>query len=317
MHHTHHRIPLLITGIVSCTLIVGAFFIASDWRASYAASSTATKAPPQQKVTPPPKKPPAYTQKKSAPKRAVRPAPKQSKKLPPKSKKMAPIEMPLSAIGVITGTNDVRVKNNRSQLVENKFLTAAAHARIKDMFEKQYFEHESPTGVKPAEVAEKSGYDYLQFGENIAMGEFSNDQALMDAWLNSPPHRENIMKPVFSEIGVAVERGTLFGKQVWLAVQLFGKPTAACTAPDADLKKQIDRGNIDYDAMEEKLTALRAELDTTQPKTNDEIDAYNQKVADHNQLIDDLKAFLEKINKIRLEYNTQVDAYNVCLEAPA
>lgn len=312
-----HRIPLLITGLVSCSFIVGAFFVGTDWHTSFAASSTATKAPAQQKVASPSKTPPAYSQKKVTPKRAARPAPKPTKKLPPKAKKTSPAESLLTSIGVITGTNDARVKNGRGTLVENKFLTVAAHARIKDMFEKQYFEHQSPSGVKPADVAEKAGYEYLQFGENIAMGNFGNDQALVDAWLNSPPHRENIMKAQFSEIGVAVERGKLFGKDVWLAVQLFGKPASACPSPDADLKTQIDRGNTDIDTAQEKLTALRAELDTAKPQTNEEIDAYNQKVADHNQLIDDLKARFEKINKLRLEYNTQVDTYNICLEAPA
>jgi hypothetical protein len=47
-------------------------------------------------------------------------------------------------------------------------------------------------------------------GENLVWGteELSTPQALVTAWMNSPPHRENLLKPRFREIGIAAVAGT-------------------------------------------------------------------------------------------------------------
>jgi uncharacterized protein YkwD len=92
------------------------------------------------------------------------------------------------------------------------------------MFENQYFAHESPTGEKVSDLAKKFGYDFLLIGENLAMGNFSSDEDLVLAWMESPGHRENILNEKYQEIGVAVKKGIFEGKEVWIAVQHFGLP---------------------------------------------------------------------------------------------
>ena len=68
-----------------------------------------------------------------------------------------------------------------------------------------------------------AGYNYVYAGENLAK-DFGNTSRLMDAWMASPTHRENIVSSKYSEIGLAVVPGTLQGQETVLVVQFFGAP---------------------------------------------------------------------------------------------
>ncbi len=221
----------------------------------------------------------------------------------------------LSVTGIIAATHEARIQNGlRTQLTENPQLMVAAALRMKDMFDKQYFEHDSPTGVKPAEVVKQVGYDYIQFGENIAYGTFKSDKEMVDALMNSALHRENIMKPTFTEIGVAVSKGKLFGQDVWLGVQLFGKSVAACPIIDTALKTKIETDSVQFDAQYENATRLRLEVEAQNPKNNDLITSYNTIVDSYNQIISNLKKIQMRLVADQITYNAQVDAYNACLD---
>lgn len=229
-----------------------------------------------------------------------------------------PAPQQLSITGVITHTNRQREINGVPRMLrENSNLNAAAQARLGDMFQQQYFEHDSPQGVKPADVAGKFGYDYLQFAENIAYGPFRTDAELVQAWMDSPGHRANIVNPVFSEIGVAVGRGKLLGSDVWLGVQLFGKPAAACPAPSAELKQQIDQNNAQLAAQDADAKKLSAQIEALNPKTNAEIDEYNKQVKQYNNLLDAIQALYNAALEKHTQYNAQIDAYNVCIASPS
>jgi hypothetical protein len=79
---------------------------------------------------------------------------------------------------------------------------------------------EAPTLGARADVV---GYAYLYLGENIAYG-YSTAQAVMDAWMNSPGHRANILNPNFTQIGIAIAYapdGTPY------MTQFFGSPLAS------------------------------------------------------------------------------------------
>jgi hypothetical protein len=76
-----------------------------------------------------------------------------------------------------------------------------------------YFEHTSPSGITFIDRIAGTGYTHARswvVGENLVwgVGTYSSPQAMVTAWMNSPPHRENLLKPVFREIGVAAVRGT-------------------------------------------------------------------------------------------------------------
>ncbi len=79
----------------------------------------------------------------------------------------------LSAAGVLRATNAERIKNGHTTLTSSVLLTEAANAKLKDMFQKQYFGHNSPTGRTPSDWVVDVGYTYKLTGENLALGNFS------------------------------------------------------------------------------------------------------------------------------------------------
>ena len=90
------------------------------------------------------------------------------------------------------------------------------------MLEKQYFDHVSPTGEQASDLAENVGYHYKIIAENIGTGDFLNNQKIVDGWMQSPGHRENILSTEVREIGAAVLKGKMKGSVTYIAVQIFG-----------------------------------------------------------------------------------------------
>lgn len=220
----------------------------------------------------------------------------------------------LTVSGVIAETNANRELHGRPVLKENKLLSEAALAKVKDMFAGQYFEHISPDGRGPADLAKRAGYVYITVGENLALGNYKDDAALVDAWMNSPGHRANIIHDRFTEIGVAVLKNTFEGKTTWLAVQEFGRPASDCPRVDDFLKQQIDSGKLEVDRLEQQVLSAKQQLESSpDPASREELDAYNQKVADYNNLV---KVFNNRIDTQKdgvNRYNAQVRAFNECI----
>ncbi len=219
----------------------------------------------------------------------------------------------LTINGVIKFTNFNRAQNGQlAALTENQKLNASASYKLRDMFKKQYFEHKSPTGAGPAELANAAGYEFIAIGENLALGNYKDDEALVTAWMNSPGHRANILNKTFTEIGVAVGKGIYEGKETWLAVQEFGKPSSSCPTVDVNLKTIMKSLNQDVELIQPQLTALKSQIDSKNPQTQSEYDAYNKVVADYNSLV---KIYNNKVDQLKIstdEYNAQVKAFNTC-----
>ncbi|MBI2506980.1 MAG: CAP domain-containing protein, partial [Candidatus Colwellbacteria bacterium] len=137
-------------------------------------------------------------------------------------KEELPTTQPVSTLtrsGIILETNLQRQQNGSGFLAENSTLDATAAEKANDMCAKQYFAHVSPSGIGAAELADSFGYDYISIGENLALGPFASDAALVEAWMGSPGHRANILNSRFTEIGVGVTKCIFEGSSVWLAVQ--------------------------------------------------------------------------------------------------
>ena len=92
------------------------------------------------------------------------------------------------------------------------------------MFAEQYFAHESPLGNDMVALAGTYNYPYRTIGENLAIGNYLSSQQMVTSWMNSSGHRANILNTSYTEIGVAVVRGTFEGREVWIGVQIYGKP---------------------------------------------------------------------------------------------
>ncbi len=75
-----------------------------------------------------------------------------------------------------------------------------------DMAAHQYFEHRDLSGHTPADRVRSVGYRETLVGENIAYGPKSAEE-VVQGWLDSPGHCQNIMDPRFAEMGIAYAPG--------------------------------------------------------------------------------------------------------------
>jgi uncharacterized protein YkwD len=111
-----------------------------------------------------------------------------------------------AAAQVLALVNEERAKVGCSPVAANSALTGLAQRYSEDMAARGFFDHTDPDGRTPWDRAEKAGISNLG-GENIARGQ-SDAAAVMDAWMNSPGHRANILNCDFKTLGVGVELGS-------------------------------------------------------------------------------------------------------------
>lgn len=235
--------------------------------------------------------------------------------LPPVLSKKDYPESLLLVGGILDFTNRQR-KANESLLAlsQNSKLNQIAGLRIKDMFDKEYFEHKSPSGVGASDIAYDVGYEFILIGENIALGNFGGDEALVQAWMDSPGHRANILNSRYTEIGIAAERGLYKGKKVWLAVQIFGRPLSLCNEPDYSLKKSINESEERIDLLNIKAKAYYFEIESMKKENIEAVEEYNKKVGRYNEVVRQIKILNSELKNSIDKYNSQVKVFNVCVE---
>ena len=219
----------------------------------------------------------------------------------------------LTPEGVSNWTNQQRKINGLAPLGENAKLNAAAYAKVADMFKNQYFAHVSPDGKDAVFLAEAAGYEFISIGENLALGNFENDKVLVEAWMNSPGHRANILGESFLEIGVAVGKGKFEGKDTWLAVQEFARPLSVCPQPDQNLKTGIELSEKKLEELVAVANALKADIENRKPKGANEIEEYNRKVGEYNLSAREINALSDSMKTLINTYNSQIRALNACI----
>jgi uncharacterized YkwD family protein len=107
---------------------------------------------------------------------------------------------------VVTLVNQERAKASLKSLASDSSLSAMALDKAKDMYNNHYFDHTSPTYGSPFDMMKTYGIRYTYAGENIAMGQ-RTPQEVMAAWMNSTGHRQNILNPKYTKIGVSYYSG--------------------------------------------------------------------------------------------------------------
>ncbi|MFA5827931.1 MAG: CAP domain-containing protein [Candidatus Shapirobacteria bacterium] len=132
----------------------------------------------------------------------------------------------ITAQKVIDQTNLMRTKSGLPSLRYNPLLAQSAIAKANDMFQNNYWAHNSPSGKNPWSFFKESGYQYSVAGENLAK-DFYDTDSMLKAWMKSPTHRANIIHAKYKEIGVGVVNGVLGGVKTTLVVQHFGAPLKA------------------------------------------------------------------------------------------
>jgi hypothetical protein len=130
---------------------------------------------------------------------------------------------------IVEMTNKVRQDQRLPLLKVNAMLARAARAFAAKVAASGKFSHDAD-GRTPAERAKSAGYQHCDIAENLAMDEnaggFDTGQLALQAiagWMNSPPHRANILRATVSDIGVGVARAP-GAKPKFISVELFGQP---------------------------------------------------------------------------------------------
>jgi hypothetical protein len=207
-------------------------------------------------------------------------------------------------------TNIERYVRGLPILKTNALLSSVAEQKMRDLFTRQYFAHDAPTGEDVSDLADGVGYEYLAVGENLAMGDFASSKDVVRAWMESKGHRENILSATYTEIGIASGKSTYKGNTIWMVVQTFGLPKTACPVVDPDMRSELEDLRTKLEMIERILSVREARVKAT--RTSDalyltHLNAYNSTVTLYNTYVAEHR---EKVAR----FNEEVDAFNVCLK---
>ncbi|MEV7520727.1 CAP domain-containing protein [Streptomyces sp. NPDC091371] len=159
--------------------------------ASASPSPTASAQPVVQTTPPAPPKP----QPTKPPTVTRQPAP-----APPKPSAPAPSG---SAAQVLALVNQERAAAGCPALSLNAKLTKAAQDHSADMAAHSNMSHTGSDGSDAGQRITRAGYAWSSYGENVAYG-YSTAEKVMEGWMNSPGHRQNILNCSFKEIGIGL-----------------------------------------------------------------------------------------------------------------
>jgi uncharacterized protein YkwD len=120
---------------------------------------------------------------------------------------------------VIDLTNAERKKADLKPLKMNPKLMAAARKHAANMAAQEKLEHVLDE-KDPEDRAKAAGYKPDAIGENLAWNQ-QNPKEVLEVWMKSEQHRDNILSKDYTEIGVAVAKNKK-GEPYW--VQVFGTP---------------------------------------------------------------------------------------------
>jgi uncharacterized protein YkwD len=109
------------------------------------------------------------------------------------------------AAEMLARVNDIRRRSGLPAMRRNLLLDRLSQEHAEDMLRRSYFGHRTPEGLGPSDRAWAGGYGN-GMGENLVEQRFSVSEAL-DAWLDSPEHRRNLLDPGCREMGLGVALG--------------------------------------------------------------------------------------------------------------
>ncbi len=124
--------------------------------------------------------------------------------------------------GIIDLTNEKRANAGLKPVTEDSKLDEAAQVRAQKIIDYNEWSHEEPaTGVTYTKAIKQVNYWNVTYGENLAKDILSSE-GIVDAWMNSPGHKKNLLDSTFQDIGVAIKTGQMGGVETTIVVQLFG-----------------------------------------------------------------------------------------------
>ncbi len=111
---------------------------------------------------------------------------------------------------VLRLTNIERAKVGAPALKMDWELQRVARIKSEDMRDRKYFSHQSPTYGSPFDMMKAFRISYRSAAENIAAGQTSA-QAVVNSWMNSPGHKQNMLNPAYTHLGAGYARGGSYG----------------------------------------------------------------------------------------------------------
>jgi len=124
---------------------------------------------------------------------------------------------------VLKFSNIERSEEGLKNLKISSKLNSIAINKLNDMIVNNYFEHTSPEGKSLKNFLKEANYKYIFAGENLAIN-YYNNQEVVDAWMDSPTHRTNMLNAYFTEIGSASGYAVIDEKIQYITVLIFGRP---------------------------------------------------------------------------------------------
>ncbi|MEA2444130.1 MAG: hypothetical protein QOJ12_1422 [Thermoleophilales bacterium] len=127
----------------------------------------------------------------------------------------APAEIGRAAVerATLCELNTVRKSHGLRPVRANALLAGAARHHSRDMVQRKYFAHTSPSGADFVQRIRGSGYlaaaRHWKVGEILAWGSggFASVHEIVQAWMHSPGHRRVILNGAYREVGVGVVPG--------------------------------------------------------------------------------------------------------------
>lgn len=130
-------------------------------------------------------------------------------------------EAPYTAAEIVLEVNRMRAREGTLALNISPLLEVAAGLKGEHMAKGLYFAHNTPEGYTPWHFFALAGYSYSYGGENLAIG-FFKAKKVVEAMMESPKHRDNILGVQYKEVAVAVVP-TFYGKHLsYMVIMLFG-----------------------------------------------------------------------------------------------
>lgn len=163
-------------------------------------------------------------------------------------------------------TNQERQKKGLPELKLNSSLSKSAQSKADHMFTNNYWAHNAPDGTNPWYFFKQQNYQYLVAGENLAK-DFYDTESMVNAWMKSPTHRDNILHQKYEEIGIGVVNGRLNGVETTLVVQHFGDPIVS-VAGEATISLNNNKADLPDSQVAEVWGAETQSLQQSKPLIN-------------------------------------------------
>lgn len=200
---------------------------------------------------------------------------------------------------VVELTNEERESLNAPELRRNATLDKAAQLKAQHMAKHEYFSHFSPDGVSPWHWFDEAGYVYAHAGENLAI-HFTDSSEVVEAWMNSPTHRANIVNANYSEIGVGTAKGTYEGFDTVYVVQLFGAPAVTQKAPETPTPTPATTVDTELTQIVSQINEIAQAIDTIEVSEQVPVDEAEVLAESTDNAVDDKSPVIDDTESITL-----------------